>query len=81
MDAHIRNYKGQVEINDVIGDAVKNAVARRQEALDSEIAWSALSDEEANSIVGGASLQPTLQPTTIGLVAPATPDLCSDKIQ
>ncbi len=50
MDANQRNYKGQVEINDLIGDAVKNAVFRRNEVMDSEDALSALSDEEAGTI-------------------------------
>lgn len=53
MDANQRNYKGQVEINDLIDDAVKNAVFRRNEVIDSEDALSALSDEEVGSIAGG----------------------------
>lgn len=52
MDANQRNYKGQVEINDLIGDAVNNAMARRHQAIDSQDALSALSDEETRSIVG-----------------------------
>jgi hypothetical protein len=52
MDGHIRKYNGQIEINDLIGDAVKNAVARRSQAMDSEGALSTLSNEEARGIVG-----------------------------
>lgn len=57
MDGNQRNYKGQVEINDLIGDAVKNAVARRHQTIDSQDALSALSDEEAGSIAGGSIVE------------------------
>lgn len=53
MDANQRNYKGQVEINDLIGDAVNNAVARRHQVIDSQ---DALSDEEAANVAGGFNL-------------------------
>ncbi|MEI2578580.1 hypothetical protein [Scytonema sp. PRP1] len=56
MDANQRKYKGQVEINDLIGDAVKNAVFRRHQVIDSEDALSALSDHEAGSIAGGVTV-------------------------
>lgn len=58
MDGYRRKYNGQIEINDLIGDAVKNAVARRNQVLDAEDALSALSNEEARSIAGGGD--PTL---------------------
>lgn len=45
-------HRSQLEINDLIGDAVNNAVARRSQ-IDSESALSALSDEQARSITGG----------------------------
>lgn len=53
MEETQRKYRSQVEINDLIDDAVKNAVARRNQAMDSEDALSALSGEEAKSIAGG----------------------------
>lgn len=52
MDGQIRKYNGQIEINDSIGDAVNNAVSRRNQVIDSEDALSALSNEEAGRIVG-----------------------------
>ncbi|MBW4457480.1 MAG: hypothetical protein KME55_35210 [Nostoc indistinguendum CM1-VF10] len=56
MDANQRNYKGQVGINDLISDAVNNAVARRNQVIDSQDALPALSEEEAESIAGGFNL-------------------------
>lgn len=53
MEGNQRKYNSQVEINNLVGDAVKNVVARRSQALDSEDTLSALSDEEARSIAGG----------------------------
>lgn len=53
MDGNQRKYRGQLEINDLISDAVKNAVFRRNEVIDLENALSALSNDEAGSIVGG----------------------------
>lgn len=35
-----RRYNGQLKINDLIDDAVKNAVERRNQGLDSEDALS-----------------------------------------
>jgi hypothetical protein len=55
MEAKERKYNSQIEINDLIDDAVKNAVTRRNEALDSEEALLSMSDEEAKSVAGGAS--------------------------
>lgn len=62
-----KKHKGQLEINDLIGDAVNNAVARRSQ-IDSESALSALSDEQVRSIAGG--LKDVFQP--IGIRTPAT---------
>ncbi|MBE9037088.1 hypothetical protein [aff. Roholtiella sp. LEGE 12411] len=56
MEAKERKYNSQIEINDLIDDAVKNAVTRRNEALDSEEALLSMSDEEAKSVAGGASV-------------------------
>ncbi|MEH2319608.1 hypothetical protein [Nostoc sp.] len=69
-----RKYNGQLEINDLIDDAVKNAVERRNQGLDSE---DALSDEEMKSVAGGIIISnifklPIL--TTTGIVAYPYPD-------
>ncbi|MBN3962310.1 hypothetical protein [Nostoc sp. NMS8] len=75
MEAKERKYNIQIEINDLIDDAVQNAVTRRNEALNSEESLLLMSDEEAKSVAGGASkLVPTIlgkifPPITIGLVA------------
>lgn len=58
MDITQRKYKGQVEINDLIGEAVKNSVARRNQAMDLADALSNLSDEQAGSITGGQESKP-----------------------
>ena len=34
MQGNQSKYNGRFEINDLIGDAVKNAVARRNQAMD-----------------------------------------------
>jgi len=62
MNGNKRNYKGQVEINDLIDDAVNNAVLRRKEIMDSEDALSALSNEEAGGIVGMGGIIVTYPP-------------------
>jgi hypothetical protein len=51
-----RKYNGKLEINDLIDDAVKNAVERRNQSLDSEDALLALSDTEATNVAGGIAL-------------------------
>ncbi|MBW4571548.1 MAG: hypothetical protein KME31_27095 [Tolypothrix carrinoi HA7290-LM1] len=74
MDANQRKYKGQVEINDLIGDAVKNAVFRRHQVIDSEDALSALSNEEAGSIAGG--ITKANEPISLGIIACEPPIIC-----
>jgi hypothetical protein len=73
MEAKERKYNSQIEINDLIDDAVKNAVTRRNEVLDSEEALLCMSDEEAKSVTGGESKSSLVIlgkfPITIGLVA------------
>lgn len=71
MDGQIRKYNGQIEINDLIGDAVKNAVSRRNQAIDSEDALSALSSEEARSVAGGQIIP--IKPIITGIIAPDYP--------
>ncbi len=47
MDANSRKKPSQLEINDLIGEAVVNAEARRNQAEES------LSDEQAAAVKGG----------------------------
>ncbi|MBD2664918.1 hypothetical protein B6N60_01012 [Richelia sinica FACHB-800] len=72
METNKKNHNHQLEINDLIDEAINNAIARRQEALESaEI----LSDAEAKSVTGGALINPIIlgyifkPPITIGLIA------------
>ncbi|MDK2410087.1 hypothetical protein QHH11_18050 [Aphanizomenon sp. PH219] len=60
------NKKNQFEINDLIDEAVSNAVARRSEALDSV---ENLSDEEAKNVTGGAALE-SVKPIILGRIFP-----------
>jgi hypothetical protein len=56
--------KQNIEINNLIDDAVNNALARRHEGLDTEDALSDVSDAESKNVTGGlASVK------TIGLIA------------
>ncbi|MEH1872691.1 hypothetical protein [Nostoc sp.] len=76
MEAKERKYNNQIEINDLIDDAVKNALTRRNEVLDSEEALLAMSDEEAKSVAGGASKLVILGKfpiITIGIIAEPNP--------
>lgn len=57
MDTTQRNYRSQVEINDLVDEAVKNSVARRNQAMDSADALSNLSDEQAGTVTGGGKAQ------------------------
>ena len=58
MDATQKKYKGQVEINDLIDEAVNNAVSRRNQVVNSQDALSVLSHEQAGSITGGQESKP-----------------------
>lgn len=60
MDGHKRKFNSQIEVTDLIGDAVKNAVSRRNEAMDLEDALPALSNEEAGNVAGGQILLPII---------------------
>ncbi len=60
MDGHKIKFNSQIEITDLIGGAVKNAVSRRNEVMDSENTLSALSNEEAGSVGGGQILLPII---------------------
>jgi hypothetical protein len=53
MNHYQRKYHSQIEITDLVSEAVSNAVARRNQALNSEESLSPLSDEQAGSVIGG----------------------------
>ncbi|MBR8833147.1 MAG: hypothetical protein DSM106950_03640 [Stigonema ocellatum SAG 48.90 = DSM 106950] len=71
MDGKQRKYNGQFEITDLIDDAINNALFRRNQAMDSQDALSALSDEEAAKVAGGDNLTVSkiCLPIIIGLIA------------
>lgn len=50
-----KKYKGQIEINDLIDDAMKNALARR--GLVEQEALLTLSDDEIVGVIGGLTTQ------------------------
>lgn len=64
------NHRSQLEINDLIDDAVNNAVARRSQ-IGSESALSALSDEQVRSIAGGGIIKDSICTlATLGMIQP-----------
>lgn len=76
MERNNRNCQNQIEICDLIDEAVNNALARRNQVLDANEALSDLSAEEAENIIGGlstpiaiAGYKPIFPPVTIGLIA------------
>lgn len=63
MNHYQRKYHSQIEITDLVAEAVFNAVARRNQALNSEESLSPLSDEQVGSVIGG-QVRPDLTVTT-----------------
>lgn len=53
MDINQRKFNGQIEITDLIAEAVQNASARRNQVLDAKEPLSELSGEETKGINGG----------------------------
>ena len=53
MNPNQRKSHGQIEITDLVAEAVSNAAARRNQVLDSEESLSPLSDEQAGAVMGG----------------------------
>jgi hypothetical protein len=53
MNHYQRKSYGQIEITDLVAEAVSNAAARRNQVLDSEESLSPLSDEQAGVVTGG----------------------------
>ncbi|NMG22069.1 hypothetical protein [Brasilonema bromeliae] len=76
MNANKINSNGRFEINDLIDDAVKNAVARRSQVIDSEDALLVLAETEAQSIIGGAAAaisESKVSPLITGKIAVSEP--------
>nr|AVH79668.1 hypothetical protein [Desmonostoc muscorum PCC 7121] len=75
MEANNKKCNNQIEIHDLIDEAVNNALARRNHVIDANEGLSNLSSEEAGNIVGGAStpaiagFKPICPPIIIGLIA------------
>lgn len=74
MENNRSKYNNQLQINDLIDDAVENAIARRNQALNSEESLLVVSDEEAKTVVGGivGDVSRTIigfPPITLGLIA------------
>lgn len=74
MNEKQKKYNGQVEITDLMTEAVENAVRRRNQALQ-EDALLGLSDSEAAGIAGGqikniavAGYKPICPPIIVGLI-------------
>ena len=53
MDIHQKYLKSQIEITNLIEEAVVNASARRNQVLDAQEPLSELSEEEEKGITGG----------------------------
>ena len=63
MDAISRKHQSQLDINDLIAEAVVNAEVRRNQAEES------LSDEQAAAVKGGLSVaKPIIPPIVMGLI-------------
>ncbi|MDF5706981.1 MAG: hypothetical protein PUP90_04675 [Nostoc sp. S4] len=75
MEADNRKFNNQIEINDLIDEAVNNALARRNHVIDVNEDLANLSSEEAENIVGGlstptvAGFKPVCPPIIVGLIA------------
>ena len=67
MNIHSKNFNNQVEIANLITEAVKNASSRRNQVLDAEEPLSDLPGEDAKGITGG------LAPLTCGGIGVVRP--------
>jgi hypothetical protein len=76
MNHYQRKSHGQIEITDLVAEAVSNAAAGRNQVLNSEEPLSPLSDEQTESIKGGSFTLPIPIDivVTIGIIAP--PPVC-----
>lgn len=55
MNIEQRKYNSFIEITDLIGEAVNNAVARRKENVETQESLWECSEEEAKGVVGGVA--------------------------
>jgi hypothetical protein len=59
-----KKHNDQIEISDLMADAISNAMARRNQAfataLEAEETLTSLSEDEANAIAGGAIAPPII---------------------
>lgn len=69
MDHYQKKYQGQIEITDLIAEAVSSAKARRNQVLDSEEPLSPLSDKQVKAVTGGLALS---IPITMGIIMQPT---------
>lgn len=60
MEGKYKNQQNSIELNDLIDDAVNNAIARRYQAMNPEGDLSDISEQEMKDIVGGITLKPIL---------------------
>ncbi|MBD2451314.1 hypothetical protein H6G76_30145 [Nostoc sp. FACHB-152] len=68
MNSKQTKYNTQIEITDLISEAVENAVIRRNQSLQ-EDALLGLSDEEASGVVGGLiTFKPICPPIIMGII-------------
>lgn len=67
MSEHKKIHNSPIEINDLIDDAVKNAMVRRHAGLDATEGLLSVSEEEAEGVTGGLSL-PGGSPIINGIV-------------
>jgi len=58
MNSSKRKYHSQIEITDLVAEAVSNAPARRNQVLDSEEPLSSLSTEQTESLVNRLTWYP-----------------------
>lgn len=85
MKPNENKYNTQAEMTDLIAEAVVNAAARRNLAIDSEETLLELFDEQAKTVMGGQTfpkLSPSivgkvikLPPTTVGIIEQPFPNL------
>ncbi|MDZ8133741.1 MAG: hypothetical protein RM049_00240 [Nostoc sp. DedQUE04] len=66
MERNKKNSDFQLDISNLIDNAVSNALVRRNPNQDSEDALLTLSDEEMANVAGGFTTVTTLNPTIAG---------------
>lgn len=67
-DINQKKFNSQIEITDLVVEAVQNASARRNQVLDGKEPLLTFSEEEAKGVMGGQVWKPD-DYTTCGMVA------------